>query len=156
LPRTTWLRDKAKTLVENLENGVKIDSKPDTSIVQQRRAGFRSFRDRHCALGRRWSLLALVGRRRRSDFVCAARALLAIDPQNKLIEPVTNWLVKNRRGAQWSNTRDTAIVVLTLNDYLRSQQRTATANVGYELLVNGNSVATNRSRGGCAERAQQV
>ena len=26
--------DKAKTLVENLENGVKIDSKPDTSIVQ--------------------------------------------------------------------------------------------------------------------------
>ena len=39
--------------------------------------------------------------------------------QNKLIEPVTNWLIKNRRGAQWSNTRDTAIVVLTLNDYLR-------------------------------------
>ena len=28
--------DKAKTLIENLENGVKIDSKPDTSIVQQR------------------------------------------------------------------------------------------------------------------------
>src|SRR4029453_7970251 len=27
--------DKAKTLVENLENGVKVDSKPDTSIVQQ-------------------------------------------------------------------------------------------------------------------------
>ena len=26
----------------------------------------------------------------------ALRALLAIDPQNKLIEPVTNWLVKNR------------------------------------------------------------
>ena len=26
--------DKAKTLIENLENGVKIDSKPDTSIVQ--------------------------------------------------------------------------------------------------------------------------
>jgi uncharacterized protein YfaS (alpha-2-macroglobulin family) len=27
--------DKAKTLVENLENGVKLDSKPDTSIVQR-------------------------------------------------------------------------------------------------------------------------
>ena len=26
--------DKAKTLIENLENGVKVDSKPDTSIVQ--------------------------------------------------------------------------------------------------------------------------
>ncbi len=38
--------DKAKTLIENLENGVKIDSKPDTSIVQQRRAVFRSVRHR--------------------------------------------------------------------------------------------------------------
>jgi len=26
---------------------------------------------------------------------------------------------QNRRGAQWNNTRDTAIVVLALNDYLR-------------------------------------
>ena len=50
----------------------------------------------------------------------ALRALLAIDPQNKLIEPVTNWLIKNRRGAQWNSTRDTAIVVLALNDYLRA------------------------------------
>ena len=40
--------------------------------------------------------------------------------KTNLIEPVTNWLIKNRRGAQWSNTRDTAIVVLTLNDYLRT------------------------------------
>ena len=28
----------------------------------------------------------------------ALRALLTIDPQNKLVEPVTNWLIKNRRG----------------------------------------------------------
>ena len=69
------------------------------------------------------------------------RSLLAIDPQNKLIEPVTNWLVKNRRGAQWSNTRDTAIVVLTLNDYLRKSGELR-ADMSYELLVNGNSVAT--------------
>ena len=48
--------------------------------------------------------------------------MLAIDPQNKLIEPVTNWLIKNRRGAQWSNTRDTAIVVMTLDDYLRASR----------------------------------
>ena len=66
------------------------------------------------------------------------RALLAIDPQNKLIEPVTNWLVKNRRGAQWSNTRDTAIVVLTLNDYLRVSGELQ-PRLSYELLVNGNS-----------------
>jgi uncharacterized protein YfaS (alpha-2-macroglobulin family) len=69
------------------------------------------------------------------------RALLAIDPQNKLVEPVTNWLVKNRRGAQWSNTRDTAIVVLTLNDYLRVSGEVQPA-VGYELSVNGTPVTT--------------
>jgi uncharacterized protein YfaS (alpha-2-macroglobulin family) len=71
----------------------------------------------------------------------ALRALLAIDPQNKLIEPVTNWLVKNRRGAQWSNTRDTAIVVLTLNDHLRVSGEVQSA-MGYQLLVNGNPIAT--------------
>jgi hypothetical protein len=49
----------------------------------------------------------------------ALRAFLAIDPENRLVEPVMNWLVKNRRGAQWSNTRDTAITVLALGEYLR-------------------------------------
>jgi uncharacterized protein YfaS (alpha-2-macroglobulin family) len=67
--------------------------------------------------------------------------LLAIDPQNRLIEPVTNWLIKNRRGAQWSNTRDTAIVVLTLNDYLRTSKELQ-PQLSYELVVNGASIAT--------------
>jgi hypothetical protein len=69
------------------------------------------------------------------------RALLAIDPQNKLIEPTTNWLIKNRRGAQWNNTRDTAMVVLTLNDYLRVSGEIETAS-GYELIVNGSTIAS--------------
>jgi hypothetical protein len=67
--------------------------------------------------------------------------LLAIDPGNELIEPVTNWLVKNRRGAQWSNTRDTAITVLALNDYLQISGELDT-DLDYELLVNGHSVTT--------------
>jgi len=54
---------------------------------------------------------------------------------------VTNWLIKNRRGAQWSNTRDTAIVVLTLNDYLRKSGELS-PELGYDLVVNGNLVAT--------------
>jgi uncharacterized protein YfaS (alpha-2-macroglobulin family) len=67
--------------------------------------------------------------------------VLAIDPQNKLIEPVTNWLVKNRSGAQWSNTRDTSIVILTLNDYLR-QSGELSPELAYELVVNGSSIAS--------------
>jgi uncharacterized protein YfaS (alpha-2-macroglobulin family) len=132
--------DKAKTLIENLENGVKIDSKPDTSIVQQ---GVQSS-DPSVIATAHWGEDGLYWRWSEGGVEAtsfALRALLAIDPQNKLVEPVTNWLIKNRRGAQWSNTRDTAIVVLTLSDYLR-QSGELQPSLGYELLVNGQSVAT--------------
>jgi len=132
--------DKAKTLVENLENGVKVDSRPDTSILQRNSesAGASVIATAHWGedgIYWRWS----DGGVEATSF--ALRALLAIDPTNKLIEPVTNWLVKNRRGAQWSNTRDTAIVVLTLNDFLRVSGEAKSA-VSYDVLVNGAKVAT--------------
>lgn len=73
----------------------------------------------------------------------ALKAILAIDPENALVEPVTNWLIKNRRGAQWSNTRSTAMVVLALNDYLGSSQELS-ADVEYELMVNGHQVGTGK------------
>jgi uncharacterized protein YfaS (alpha-2-macroglobulin family)/tetratricopeptide (TPR) repeat protein len=134
------LSDQAKTLIANLENGVKMDSRPDTSVVQQ---GAQSSDPSVIGTAHwgedgvywRWS----EGGVEATSF--ALRALLAIDPQNKLIEPVTNWLVKNRRGAQWSNTRDTAIVVLTLNDYLHVSGEVQAA-MGYQLVVNGTPVAT--------------
>ena len=133
-------RDQARTLIANLENGVKKDSQPDTSIVQQ---GAQTSDPSVIGTAHwgedgvywRWS----DGGVEATSF--ALRALLAIDPQNKLIEPVTNWLIKNRRGAQWSNTRDTAIVVLTLNDYLRVSGEVQ-PSVGYQLLVNGTPVTS--------------
>ena len=133
-------REQAKTLIENLENGVKLDSQPDTSIVQRGAQASDPSVIGTAHWGEdgiwwRWS----DGGVEATAF--ALRALLAIDPQNKLVEPVTNWLVKNRRGAQWSNTRDTAIVVLTLNDFLRASGEVQPA-VGYELLVNGTPVTT--------------
>jgi len=131
--------DKAQTLVENLENGVKLDSRPDTSIVQ--RGGQAS--DPSVIATAHWGEDGLYWRWSEGGVEAtsfALRALLAIDPKNKLVEPVTNWLIKNRRGAQWSNTRDTAIVVLTLNDYLRSSGELQ-PSLGYELLVNGSSIA---------------
>lgn len=133
-------RDQAKTLVENLQNGVKIDSQPDTSIVQ---AGARTS-DPSVIATAHWGEDGIYWRWSDGGVEATAfalRALLAIDPQNKLVEPVTNWLVKNRRGAQWSNTRDTAIVVLTLNDFLRTSGELQPV-VGYELLVNGTPVTS--------------
>ncbi len=132
--------DRAKTLIANLENGVKTDSAPDTSIVQRGAQVSDPSVMGTAHWGEdgvywRWS----DGGVEATSF--ALRALLAIDPKNKLIEPVTNWLIKNRRGAQWSNTRDTAIVVLTLNDYLRVSGEVQPV-VGYQLVVNGTPVTS--------------
>jgi hypothetical protein len=129
---------KAKTLIENLENGAKRDERPDTSVLvggQPDNAGVMGTAHwGEDGFYWRWS----DGGVEATAF--ALRALLTIDPKNKLIEPVTNWLIKNRRGAQWSNTRDTAIVVLALNDYLRVSGELK-PELEYELLVNGKSIA---------------
>jgi hypothetical protein len=132
--------EQAGVLIQNLENGVKRDSAPDTSIVQR---GAQSS-DPSVMGTAHWGEDGIYWRWSDGGVEATAfalRALLAIDPQNKLIEPVTNWLIKNRRGAQWSNTRDTAIVVMTLNDYLRRSGEIS-PQIGYELLVNGQSIVT--------------
>ena len=135
-------RDRATALVRNLENGVKMDAAPDTSIIQTTPSRTQPETIGAAHWGEdgiywRWS----DGGVEATAF--ALRALLAIEPRHKLIEPVTNWLVKNRRGAQWSNTRDTAITVLTLNEYLRASGELA-SDIEYELLVNGQRVAANK------------
>jgi uncharacterized protein YfaS (alpha-2-macroglobulin family) len=132
------LRDQAEILVRNLENGVKIDNAPDTSVlISGSKSEDSVISTAHWGedgLYWRWS----DGGVEATSFVL--RALLAVDPKNLLIEPATNWLIKNRRGSQWSNTRDTAIVVLTLNDYLRVSGE-LTSNFAYDLVVNGTTVA---------------
>lgn len=135
-------KDKALTLVRNLENGVKIDRKPDMSVVMRGAQGSNETTIPTAHWGEdgiyyRWS----DGGVEATAF--ALRALLAIDPQNRLVEPVTNWLIKNRRGSQWSNTRDTAITVLALNDYLRTTNE-ARPDLEYEVLVNGKPIITKR------------
>jgi len=139
------LPDQAMTLVRNLENGAKRDDTPDTSVIQRGGGGSRESVIGTAHWGEdgiwwRWS----EGGIEATSF--ALRALLTIDPGNELIEPVTNWLIKNRRGAQWSNTRDTAITIFALNDYLRVSGELDT-DLEYELLVNGQSVARQRVSG---------
>jgi uncharacterized protein YfaS (alpha-2-macroglobulin family) len=130
--------NEAKTLIANLENGVKRDSRPDSSVLiggkPENTGVMGTAHWGEDGIFWRWS----DGGVEATAF--ALRALLAIDPQNKLIEPVTSWLIKNRRGAQWSNTRDTAIVVLAMNDYLRVSGELK-PELEFELMVNGKSVA---------------
>jgi uncharacterized protein YfaS (alpha-2-macroglobulin family) len=144
-------QEKARILVRNLENGVKRDDAPDTSILLG-----RGRKSHPAVIGQahwgadgiwwRWS----HGPVEATSF--ALRALMVIEPEHELVEPVVNWLVKNRRGAQWSNTRDTAIAVLALNDYLRRSGELEPA-FEYELLVNGRSIAREKVTAAEALRA---
>jgi uncharacterized protein YfaS (alpha-2-macroglobulin family) len=132
------MTQQARTLVQNLENGVKRDNRPDSSILLTgTQADASTIGNAHWGedgIYWRWS----DGGVEATAF--ALRALLAVDPKNPLIEPVTNWIIRNRRGAQWSNTRDTAMTVLALNDYLRQSGQLA-ADAAYEVRVNGQTVA---------------
>ena len=131
--------EDARLLVKNLQNGVKIDERPDQSILINNE-------DNHNTeiMGTaHWGEDGIYWRWSQGGVEATAFALMAIlniDPDNKLVEPVTNWLVKNRRGSQWSNTRDTAIVILALNEYLKVTGELDTV-LEYELLVNGQPVA---------------
>jgi uncharacterized protein YfaS (alpha-2-macroglobulin family) len=134
--------DEAKTLVRNLANGVTRDKTPGNSVLVTSVAGPGQAAAHwgEDGLHWRWS----EGGVEATAF--ALRALLAIDPKNELVDPVANWLIKNRRGAQWSNTRDTAIVLLALNDYLRVTGEIK-GELGYELFVNGSSLGTRKISG---------
>ncbi|MBP7867907.1 MAG: carboxypeptidase regulatory-like domain-containing protein [Acidobacteria bacterium] len=70
----------------------------------------------------------------------ALRALLAADPKHPLAAPAMTWLVRNRRGARWTNTRDTALAVLGLTDWLRATKELA-SELSYEVQVNGRPLA---------------
>ncbi len=105
--------DKAKLLVRNLENGViAVDglSAVNPGAGQRGPSMVHWGRD---GLFFRWSESAV------ESTAMAVEAMSRIDPENPLLEPAVNWLLANRRAASWNNTRDTAMTVLALNQYLR-------------------------------------
>jgi uncharacterized protein YfaS (alpha-2-macroglobulin family) len=140
--------DKAKILIANLENGVIRDDRPDQSVLISSPSTLSS--QPSTILGTaHWGNDGVYwhwsdGGVEATAF--ALRALLAVDPTNSLVEPVSNWLIKNRRGAQWNNTRDTAIVVLALNDYLRASGELH-PDLAFEVYVNGTKVADRKISG---------
>ncbi|MGZ8868278.1 MAG: alpha-2-macroglobulin family protein, partial [Thermoanaerobaculia bacterium] len=133
---------RAAVLVRNLEDGVKLDRTPDASVLVRGSGAnaAETMATAHWGEDRFWWRWH-DGPVESTAF--ALRALVRIDPGNKLIEPVMNWLVKNRRGAQWNNTRDTAIAVLALNDYLNASGELA-GDLAYEVSVNGRVLAAKR------------
>lgn len=116
-------RDRAEVLSRNLFNGVRRNG--DTAHW----GASRSYRRWHDGPVEATSL--------------ALMALLEVAPGHELVEPAVTWLVRNRRGAQWSNTRDSAIAVLALTEFL---VRTGELDhdLGYEISVNGERAVGSR------------
>jgi uncharacterized protein YfaS (alpha-2-macroglobulin family) len=130
---------RAQTLVTNLENGVRRDEAPDTSVVMPgQRSADSVMGTAHwgeTSAYWRWDDGAIEA----TSF--ALMALVAVDPKSPLVEQSMNWLVKNRRGAQWTNTRDTSIAVLALDRYLKVSGEAA-GDLAYDVVVNGSAVAS--------------
>ena len=132
--------DEARLLCDNLLNGAIVDENPESSLVQEGEERTHRFVQKTAHWGEdgvwwRWS----EGGVEATAF--ALLAMMTIDPGHELVDPATTWLVRNRRGAQWSNTRDTAIVVLALNQYLRTSGELG-RSVGYAVKVNGRELAS--------------
>lgn len=123
--------EKTAVLVRNLEDGVKIDAGADPAAPE-------TMATAHWGAEQFWWRW-YEGPVESTAF--ALQALVRVDPKNKLIEPAMNWLVKNRRGARWNNTRDTAVAILALEDYL-SATGELQADARYELSVNGELVSS--------------
>lgn len=54
------------------------------------------------------------------------KALLEVDPESELIVPAVEWLMSQRRGVAWHNTRQTAVTIFALNDLLKRELNTDT------------------------------
>ncbi|HEU4889569.1 MAG TPA: alpha-2-macroglobulin family protein, partial [Thermoanaerobaculia bacterium] len=125
--------ERTAVLVRNLEDGVKLERAADDEAD--------SLATAHWGSSQRFWWRWYEGPVETTAFVL--RALVTIDPKHKLVEPSMNWLVKNRRGAQWNNTRDTAVALLALTEYL-DRSGELTGDVSYELTVNGRVIATKK------------
>lgn len=91
--------ERVDVLVENLYNTVYLDKEAGT-------AGWGTHKYRY------WYNNGL------ETTAMVLRALLASRPDHPYVAQAVNWLVRNRRGARWFSTKDTAFAIYALADYL--------------------------------------
>ncbi|MEZ6020400.1 MAG: alpha-2-macroglobulin family protein [Planctomycetota bacterium] len=113
-------RSELPVLVDNLRNGV-VFTDPGQSGISGTSGGARD-RTAH------WGSTGVYWHWREGAVESTALTLMALmqcDPGNELVVPTMQWLVANRRGAQWNSTRDTAFCVMALCRYLEGSGEVA-------------------------------
>lgn len=64
------------------------------------------------------------------------QALLKVNPESPQADKVADFIIHNRTGRYWENTKTTSQVILAMSDYVRT--KTIQAEPDYDLLVNFN------------------
>ena len=95
-------RRRAEIVVENLDNTARLDDKTQTASWG-RDSNWWYWYDG----GVETTAMVL-------------RAYLAVAPKHKHVPMILRWLVRNRRGARWFSTKDTAFCVYALAEYLQA------------------------------------
>jgi alpha-2-macroglobulin len=115
--------DEAKMLLRNLLQFVDRDDSNETAWVRTPQAGWWFWWNNDIEANA-WALKALV----------------AIDPQNDLGPRLVKWLLNNRKnGYYWRSTRDTALVISAMVDYMRASGEAA-PDYSLTLEVDGRAV----------------
>jgi uncharacterized protein YfaS (alpha-2-macroglobulin family) len=118
-------KEKAQVLVRNLENTIKVDATNGTA---------------YWPVGRDWWHWWNYDNESNAT---ALRAMLLIDPKNKLVQPIVKWLVAQSRASRWDSTRDTALAVYALADYVRIN-RELDVDMTLRVALNGKIARTYR------------
>ncbi len=111
---------RANTVVDNLENTAHSDDATQTASWGHA-VGYSRWYDN----GAETTAMVL-------------RALLVVRPDHPRIMPAVNWLVRNREGARWHSTRETAYSIYALAQYLafsRELDADMTVEVTYDNTV---------------------
>ncbi len=114
-------RKQANILARNLANGIQEDKENGTAHWGKSGVHYR------------WS----EGGVEATAFVI--KALATINPESEYLEPAVKWMALNRRGSRWKNTRDTAIAILGLSEYLKTVNE-LNPDYDYEIYLNGKSI----------------
>ncbi len=73
----------------------------------------------------------------------ALRAFLKVDPKNELVPKLVNWLGVVRQGNYWASTKQTAMVIFAMTEYI-AQTGEMNPDMTLTLTVNGEKIYTER------------
>jgi len=102
--------DEARVLVDNLENTANIDRENGTCNWRPRQRGWWWW---HW-----WDNPVETN-------AAVLRAYLAVRPDSDLAPMMVKWMVNNRRGNHWQSTKETAMAVYALADFIRVKKELA-------------------------------